>query len=53
MQREVEVEVETTDKAGNFIGWLFVDNVNLSVALVEVRKQLMQDTGRSLGSGTH
>ena len=24
------------DKAGNFIGWLFVDNTNLSLALVEV-----------------
>lgn len=23
------------DKGGNFIGWLFVDNTNLSVALVE------------------
>lgn len=23
------------DKGGNFIGWLFVDNVNLSLALVE------------------
>ncbi|KAH9499055.1 nuclease domain-containing protein [Bulinus truncatus] len=35
MQREVEVEVEGIDKGGNFIGWLFVDGVNLSVALVE------------------
>ncbi|GFO47277.1 staphylococcal nuclease domain-containing protein 1-like [Plakobranchus ocellatus] len=35
MQREVEVEVEAMDKGGNFIGWLFVDGVNLSVALVE------------------
>lgn len=23
------------DKAGNFIGWLFVDGVNMSVSLVE------------------
>jgi hypothetical protein len=23
------------DKGGNFIGWLFVDNTNLSLALVE------------------
>lgn len=23
------------DKGGNFIGWLFVENTNLSVALVE------------------
>ncbi|XP_075455394.1 staphylococcal nuclease domain-containing protein 1 isoform X2 [Ascaphus truei] len=35
LQREVEVEVEAMDKAGNFIGWLHVDSVNLSVALVE------------------
>ncbi|XP_038049256.1 staphylococcal nuclease domain-containing protein 1-like [Patiria miniata] len=35
LQREVEVEVESIDKAGNFIGWLFVEGVNLSVALVE------------------
>ncbi|KAG2460000.1 SND1 protein, partial [Polypterus senegalus] len=31
----VEVEVESMDKAGNFIGWLHIDGVNLSVALVE------------------
>ena len=35
MQREVEIHVESMDKAGNFIGWLWVDNHNLSVALVE------------------
>ncbi|XP_056013676.1 staphylococcal nuclease domain-containing protein 1-like isoform X1 [Ostrea edulis] len=35
LQREVEVRVETMDKGGNFIGWLFVENTNLSVALVE------------------
>ncbi|XP_071115378.1 staphylococcal nuclease domain-containing protein 1-like [Haliotis cracherodii] len=35
LQREVEVEVEAIDKGGNFIGWLFVDGINLSVALVE------------------
>ena len=34
---KVEVEVEAIDKAGNFIGWLFVENTNLSVALVEVK----------------
>lgn len=32
---QVEVEVESIDKAGNFIGWLFVEGVNLSVSLVE------------------
>jgi staphylococcal nuclease domain-containing protein 1 len=35
LQREVEVQVESMDKGGNFIGWLFVDNLNLSAALVE------------------
>lgn len=35
LQREVEIHVESMDKAGNFIGWLWVDNHNLSVALVE------------------
>ncbi|XP_045877594.1 staphylococcal nuclease domain-containing protein 1 [Meles meles] len=35
LQREVEVEVESMDKAGNFIGWLHVDGANLSVLLVE------------------
>lgn len=29
------MEVESIDKAGNFIGWLFVEGVNLSVSLVE------------------
>lgn len=32
---KVQVEVESMDKGGNFIGWLYVDGVNLSVALVE------------------
>ena len=32
---QVEVEVESMDKGGNFIGWLFYDNTNLSVSLVE------------------
>jgi len=35
LQREVEVQVDNIDKGGNFIGWMFVDNVNLSLALVE------------------
>ncbi|GIY94809.1 staphylococcal nuclease domain-containing protein 1 [Caerostris extrusa] len=34
LQREVQIEVEAMDKAGNCIGWLWVDNVNLSEALV-------------------
>ena len=32
---QVDVEVESMDKRGSFIGWLYVDEVNLSVALVE------------------
>ena len=36
MQREVDVEVETCDKGGNFIGWLFHGGKNLAVSLVEV-----------------
>merc|ERR1719402_1763388 len=35
LQREVEIEVESMDKAGNFIGYLFSDNNNLSVNLVQ------------------
>ncbi|XP_017771702.1 PREDICTED: staphylococcal nuclease domain-containing protein 1 [Nicrophorus vespilloides] len=35
LQKEVTVQVESTDKAGNFIGWLWIDNTNLSVALVQ------------------
>lgn len=32
MQREVTIQVESADKAGGFIGWLWVDNTNLSVS---------------------
>ncbi|TKS90808.1 4SNc-Tudor domain protein p100 co-activator [Collichthys lucidus] len=35
MKGKVEVEVESMDKAGNFIGWLHIEGLNLSVALVE------------------
>ncbi|XP_078495054.1 staphylococcal nuclease domain-containing protein 1 [Ciona intestinalis] len=35
MHREVSVEVETIDRAGNFIGWLFVEGVNMSQLLLE------------------
>ncbi|GFS55544.1 staphylococcal nuclease domain-containing protein 1 [Trichonephila inaurata madagascariensis] len=31
----VQVEVDAMDKAGNFIGWLWIDNTNLSEALVQ------------------
>eukprot|EP00092_Neocalanus_flemingeri_P012907 GFUD01013906.1.p1 GENE.GFUD01013906.1~~GFUD01013906.1.p1 ORF type:complete len:911 (-),score=260.11 GFUD01013906.1:493-3225(-) len=35
LQREVEIEVENIDKAGNFIGYLFVESTNLSLHLVQ------------------
>lgn len=34
LQREVQIEVESMDKGGNFIGWLFYEGKNLSVELV-------------------
>jgi len=34
-QREVEIEVDSIDKAGNFIGFLWIEGKNLSVALCE------------------
>jgi len=35
MQREVEIEVESMDKAGNFIGYLWENGNNLNVHLVQ------------------
>nr|QBI71276.1 ebna2 binding protein P100 [Franklinothrips vespiformis] len=35
MQREVQINVESMDRVGNYIGWLWVDGMNLSVLLVE------------------
>lgn len=35
LQRDVTVSIVDMDKAGNFIGWLWSDNDNMSVALVE------------------
>ncbi|XP_068621678.1 staphylococcal nuclease domain-containing protein 1 [Battus philenor] len=35
LQRDVIVTIEEIDKAGSFIGWLWVDNENMSVSLVE------------------
>lgn len=32
---QVTIEVDAIDRVGNFIGWLFVDGVNLSQLLVE------------------
>ncbi|KAG8198549.1 hypothetical protein JTE90_026450 [Oedothorax gibbosus] len=34
LQREVQIEVETMDKAGSCIGWLWIDGLNLSEGLV-------------------
>merc|ERR1719369_1725300 len=34
LQREVEIEVESQEKAGNFIGYLFCEGTNLSIHLV-------------------
>ena len=31
---QVEIEVEQSDKGGNFIGWLFFEGKNLSISLV-------------------
>jgi staphylococcal nuclease domain-containing protein 1 len=35
LQREVDVEVESVDRGGNFIGWLYADGKNLTYLLVE------------------
>lgn len=35
LQREISIHVDSQDRNGNFIGWVWIDNVNLSVALVE------------------
>lgn len=35
LQHDVVVTIEEMDKAGNFIGWLWINNENLSVSLVE------------------
>ena len=35
LQHEVNIEVESMDKGGNFIGWCFIGNTNISVSLVE------------------
>lgn len=47
MQREVEIQVEGIDRNGNFIGWLWVDNVNLSVALVEAGLARIHTSGEN------
>lgn len=35
LQREVSIQVDSHDKVGNLIGWLWLDNSNWSVALIE------------------
>ena len=35
MQRDVEFEVDTVDKAGGFIGTLYVNKENIAIALVK------------------
>lgn len=35
MHREVEITVESCNKGGSMIGWLFIGNTNLSLALVK------------------
>ena len=32
---QVQIEVESCDKGGNFIGWMFIDGMNVSLGLVE------------------
>merc|ERR1719471_2719126 len=51
LQREVEIEVENMDKAGNCIGYLFVDNTNLSVHLVQEGFASMHFTAERGGYG--
>lgn len=34
LQRDVQLEVDSMDKGGNFIGWLYVDGKNMAVELV-------------------
>ncbi|CAH0577989.1 unnamed protein product [Chrysodeixis includens] len=47
LQRDVVVTIEEMDKAGNFIGWLWVENENLSVALVENGLATMHHTAET------
>ncbi|KAG6452178.1 staphylococcal nuclease domain-containing protein 1 [Manduca sexta] len=47
LQHDVAVTIEEMDKAGNFIGWLWVDNENLSVSLVEHGLATMHHTAET------
>lgn len=46
-QHDVVVTIEEMDKAGSFIGWLWVDNENLSISLVENGLASMHHTAES------
>lgn len=47
LQRDVIVSIEEMDKAGNFIGWLWVDNENISISLVEHGLATMHHTAET------
>ncbi|XP_050683973.1 staphylococcal nuclease domain-containing protein 1 [Leptidea sinapis] len=47
LQRDVNVTIEDIDKAGNFIGWLWLDNENISVSIIEHGFATMHHTGES------
>lgn len=52
MQREVKINVVTTDKTGSFIGWLTLpDGTNLSVALVEQGLATVYGSGAAAAGG--
>lgn len=36
LQHEVDIEVDTLDRGGNFVGWLFFGEINMAVALTKV-----------------
>jgi len=45
-QRDVTIEVETMDKVGGFVGYIFVDRVNVSVKLVEQGLSKVHHSGK-------
>lgn len=47
LQHDVVVTIEEMDKAGNFIGWLWIENENLSVSLVEQGLASMHHTAET------
>lgn len=32
LQREISIHIDSQDRNGNFIGWVWIDNINLSVS---------------------